>query len=89
MSEEATGNDSHSEDTETSESSSQNVSKVMLWVGIAIMLLPAGIPLYFAVVADGSDAIWFYALAGAVAVINTLLVVALWRWLNSLSAEPQ
>lgn len=89
MSEDPPEFESQSGGTERPETSSQNVSKIMLWVGIAIMLVPAGVPLYFAVGAEGADATVLFALAGVVAVANTVLVYGFWRWLNSLSAEPE
>lgn len=75
------------EDDEGPEVSSKQLSKFSLFVGIAVMLLPAGIPLYFALRVGGTAAIWLIALAGAVALVNTVLVFVLWNWINSLRAQ--
>ena len=89
VSEDAPQFDPSSDGGEGPQASSQNVSKLMLWVGVAVMLLPAGIPLYFALGAENGGAIVLFALAAGVAVVNMLLVFGLWRWMNSLSAEPE
>lgn len=71
------------------EASEQQMSKLLLWVAILIMLLPAGIPVYFALGLEGTDAIWLFALAAGIAVINVLLVYGLWTWIKSLSQSSE
>lgn len=71
------------EGDEGPEVSSGPVSRLTLVIAITVMLLPAGIPVYFALNLDGSAAIWFFALAGAIAIVNILLVFGIWSWLNT------
>lgn len=75
-----------SEGDEGAQTSSGPLSKRTLVVALIIMLLPAGVPLYFALRIEGGGAIWFFALAGAVALVNIVLVIGIWSWINSQSA---
>lgn len=72
------------DDAEGPDVSSERLSTTTLAIAIAVMLLPAGIPLYFALRLGGTIAIWLVALSGVIAVVNVLLVVAVWKWVNSL-----
>lgn len=69
------------------EASPQAVSKLKLVVAILVMLIPAGVPLYFALGADGTTTIVLTALAGAVALINVMLVYGVWSWVNSMNSS--
>lgn len=61
-------------------------SRTPLYTALGIMLLPALIPLYFALGADDSQTVIFLvSLSLAVAVSNIVIVVALWRWVNRLN----
>lgn len=74
---------SSSEPDEGPEASSEHISRLALFVAIAIMLIPAAIPLYFALGAEGTIMAVLVALAVGIAMINTLLVYGIWSWLNS------
>ncbi len=69
------------------EASPQAVSRLKLIVAILVLLIPAAIPLYFALGAEGTTALIFVAAAVGVALVNTLLAYGIWSWLNSMAAE--
>ncbi len=87
MSEESPEITSSPEDGEAPEASSGEISNLKLVFGIVIMLIPAGIPLYFALGAEGTDIIWLVALAGGIAIINTILVFAIRNWIQSINSD--
>lgn len=64
----------------------EQVSRKKLVIGILVMLVPAGVPLYFALNTDGTAAILLFALAGTIALMNTMLVYGIWSWVNSMNS---
>lgn len=67
------------------EVSQEEISRLTLIVALLIMMLPAAIPLYFALGADDGEAVLFFlAVTLGVVVVNVILVFALWKWLKSL-----
>lgn len=66
----------------------RRVSLAQLVLGIVVILVPAGIPLFIALYVEGSLRTGLIALAAVIAVLNTLLVVGIWNWLNSLPSDP-
>ncbi len=67
----------------TSETPQQGLSPLAFWSALVLLLLPVGIPIYFAIVLDVGT--WlFVGGAAALAAINLTLLFALNRWVKSL-----
>lgn len=86
MSEEVSEFDPPASNGDVSNVPPERVSRLHLVVGILVMLLPAGVPLYFAFQTDGAAAVWLMILAAVIALMNTALVYGIWSWVNSLNS---
>ncbi len=69
------------------DNSDEPIPRRNLYVWIAVMLLPAGVPVYLAIVSEGMARVLLFGAAGVVALVNTALVYGIWRWLNSSSSS--
>lgn len=78
--------DPSSEKSTRSQAPPEQVSRTKLIIGILVMLIPAGVPLYFALITDGTTAILLFSLAGVIALMNTMLVYGIWSWVNSMNS---
>ena len=79
--------DSPPEGHDGTESTPRQVSRLKLMIAILVMLIPAGVPLYFAFQTEGTAIIVLVGAAVAVAVMNTLLVYGIWTWINSMQSS--
>lgn len=77
------------EQDEGPEASEREVSRMKLIIGILVMLIPAAVPIYFALGQDWTTALILVAAAVAVGLMNTMLVYGVWSWLNSVAENKQ
>lgn len=87
MSDEMPEFDPTPEDAEGPTVEQKQVSRLALVVGILVMLLPAAVPLYFALGTEGSTAAILFATAVVIGLFNTLLVFGVWTWINNSSQQ--